>query len=250
MHYVDPTHRIDSIVASEQAQALDAVEAFPRHGAYTENAKLDERSFARPAPKRGHWAIKRGLDLLLAVLLLAVLLPVIALMAVLIKLDSPGPVFFRQRRIGRRGQQFGMLKFRTMVDGADDRKEELRHLNQAADGLFKIHEDPRITRVGRWLRKTSLDELPQLFQVLSGEMSIVGPRPLVPEEDAQIHGPFRCRTEVRPGMTGPWQVAGSSQVPIDEMMELDRDYVENWTAWRDVSLIVQTIPHVVMRRGH
>jgi lipopolysaccharide/colanic/teichoic acid biosynthesis glycosyltransferase len=142
-----------------------------------------------------------------------------------------------------------MVKFRTMADGADDRKDELRHLNEAADGLFKIHADPRITRVGRWLRKTSLDELPQLFHVLSGEMSVVGPRPLVPEEDARIQGPFRCRTEVRPGMTGPWQVAGASQVPIGEMMELDREYVENWTAWRDVSLIVRTIPHVVMRRG-
>jgi lipopolysaccharide/colanic/teichoic acid biosynthesis glycosyltransferase len=213
------------------------------------DTKLGERSIARPAPKRGHSAIKRGLDLMLSLLSLVVLLPVIALIAVLIKLDTPGPVFFRQRRIGRRGHDFGMLKFRTMVDGADDRKDELRHLNEAADGLFKIHEDPRITRVGRWLRKTSLDELPQLFQVINGEMSIVGPRPLVPEEDAQIHGQYRCRTEVRPGMTGPWQVAGSSQVPIDEMMELDREYVENWTAWRDLSLIMQTIPHVVMRRG-
>jgi lipopolysaccharide/colanic/teichoic acid biosynthesis glycosyltransferase len=241
-------HHPDSIVVPK-AQPVDAAEAFPRHRAYAIDTKLGERSIARPAPKRGHSAIKRGLDLMLSLLSLVVLLPVIALIAVLIKLDTPGPVFFRQRRIGRRGHDFGMLKFRTMVDGADDRKDELRHLNEAANGLFKIHEDPRITRVGRWLRKTSLDELPQLFQVINGEMSIVGPRPLVPEEDAQIHGPYRCRTEVRPGMTGPWQVAGSSQVPIDEMMELDREYVENWTAWRDVSLIMQTIPHVVMRRG-
>jgi lipopolysaccharide/colanic/teichoic acid biosynthesis glycosyltransferase len=242
-------HHPDSIVVSEQAQSVDAAEAFPRHRAYVKDAKLGERSLARPAPKRGHSAIKRGLDLLLSLLALVVLLPVIALIALVIKLDTPGPVLFRQRRIGRHGEDFGMLKFRTMVEDADERKHEYVHLNQAADGLFKIDEDPRITRVGRWLRATSLDELPQLFQVLSGKMSIVGPRPLIPEEDVQIHGSGRCRTEVRPGMTGPWQVAGSSQVPISEMIELDREYVENWSPWRDVSLIVQTIPHVVMRRG-
>jgi lipopolysaccharide/colanic/teichoic acid biosynthesis glycosyltransferase len=243
-------HQVDPFVATDQAQAVDAAEAFPRHGAYIEDPELVERGLARPGPNSGaHRATKRGLDLMLAVLALVVLLPVIALVALLIKLDTPGPVFFRQRRIGRRGHEFGMIKFRTMVDGADDRKGEVRHLNQAADGLFKIHADPRTTRVGSWLRKTSLDELPQLLQVLTGEMSIVGPRPLIPEEDVQIQGPYRCRTQVRPGMTGPWQVAGSSRVPIDEMMELDRDYVENWTVWRDVSLIMQTIPHVVMRRG-
>jgi lipopolysaccharide/colanic/teichoic acid biosynthesis glycosyltransferase len=242
-------HHVDQSVAPEQAQAVDAAEAFPRHRAYTEDARVADRRLARPAAERRDEAIKRGLDLVFASLALVVLLPVIVLVAVLIKFDSPGPVFFRQQRIGRRCHRFGMLKFRTMVDGADDRKHEVRHLNQAADGLFKIHSDPRTTRVGSWLRKTSLDELPQLLQVLTGEMSIVGPRPLIPEEDVQIQGPYRCRTQVRPGMTGPWQVAGSSQVPIDEMMELDRDYVENWTAWRDVSLIVRTIPHVVMRRG-
>jgi lipopolysaccharide/colanic/teichoic acid biosynthesis glycosyltransferase len=241
-------HSPDTAI-TDQAQTLETAEAFPRHRVYTEEA-FAEATFTRAEPRRGHWAIKRAIDLALAIPVLLVLAPVIAVIALAIKIDSPGPVFFRQRRIGRGGHYFGMLKFRTMVEDADERKHEYQHLNQAADGLFKIHQDPRITRVGSWLRKTSLDELPQLFQVLNGQMSVVGPRPLIPEEDAQIHGAFRCRTEVRPGMTGPWQVAGASQVPISEMMELDRDYVENWSAWRDVSLIARTIPHVVLGRGH
>jgi len=243
-------HHPDLISTEQPPIAADATsEPFPRHSAYLEDPALAEQSLARRVTTRSHGAAKRALDLFLSALVLIVLSPLIALIAIAIKLDSPGPILFRQRRIGRRGEFFGMLKFRTMVDGADARKEELRHLNEAANGLFKISADPRITRVGRILRKTSLDELPQLFQVVSGDMSIVGPRPLVPEEDALIHGPYRCRTEVRPGLTGPWQVAGSSRVPIEEMMKLDREYVENWSAWRDVSLIVQTIPHVVMRRG-
>jgi lipopolysaccharide/colanic/teichoic acid biosynthesis glycosyltransferase len=237
----------ETIVKSEQAQTVEVAEQLGHVGRYPDGLAA-ERSLSR-GQSRASAAIKRGLDIALSITALVVLAPAIAVISLMIKLDSPGPLLFRQKRIGRYGNPFGMLKFRTMVDGADDRKGEVRHLNQAADGLFKIHADPRTTRVGSWLRKTSLDELPQLLQVLTGEMSIVGPRPLIPEEDVQIQGPYRCRTQVRPGMTGPWQVAGSSRVPIDEMMELDRDYVENWTAWRDVSLIMRTIPHVVMRRG-
>jgi lipopolysaccharide/colanic/teichoic acid biosynthesis glycosyltransferase len=239
-------HR-ETIVKSEQAQTVQVAEQLGHVGRYPDGLAA-ERSLSR-GQSRASAAIKRGLDIAFSITAVVVLAPAIAVIALIIKLDSPGPLLFKQKRIGRYGEPFRMVKFRTMADGADDRKDELRHLNEAADGLFKIHADPRITRVGRWLRKTSLDELPQLFHVLSGEMSVVGPRPLVPEEDARIQGPFRCRTEIRPGMTGPWQVAGASQVPIGEMMELDREYVENWTAWRDVSLIVRTIPHVVMRRG-
>lgn len=194
-------------------------------------------------------AIKRMFDLLFASVAILVLAPFMVAVALAIKIDSPGPVFFRQRRVGRWGSEFEMLKFRTMVDGADDHKHRLRHLNEAAEGLFKITRDPRVTRTGRPLRSTSLDELPQLFQVLRGEMSLVGPRPLVTDEDAKIAGPYRRRVEMRPGLTGPWQVAGASRVPISEMAVLDRDYVESWSLWGDLKLILRTVPHVVLRRG-
>jgi lipopolysaccharide/colanic/teichoic acid biosynthesis glycosyltransferase len=158
-------------------------------------------------------------------------------------------VLFRQLRIGRDGRAFSMLKFRTMVDGADEQKAALRHLNVAADGLFKIDGDPRVTQVGRWLRATSLDELPQLVHVLTGKMSLVGPRPLVPEEDARIMGSQRRRLRMRPGMTGIWQVNGASAIPIREMVKLDAGYVDNWSLWVDAKVLAVTAAHVVMRKS-
>ncbi len=194
-------------------------------------------------------AAKRIIDVVGALLLIAILLPFFAVTAILIKLDSPGPVLFRQRRIGRGDRPFGMLKFRTMVDGADEQKAFLRHLNEAADGLFKIDGDPRVTRVGRWLRITSLDELPQLIHVIIGKMSLVGPRPLVPEEDALITGANRRRLDMRPGMTGVWQVNGASSIPIHQMVVLDRGYLEEWSLWLDARILLQTASHVMLRRG-
>jgi lipopolysaccharide/colanic/teichoic acid biosynthesis glycosyltransferase len=194
--------------------------------------------------------LKRSMDFVGSLLLIGLLTPVWAVIAILIKADSRGPILFRQRRIGRNGQPFGMLKFRTMVDGADAHKPSLLHLNQAADGLFKIHDDPRVTRIGRWLRATSLDELPQLLNVVSGKMSLVGPRPLVPDEDAQIEGEHRRRLAMRPGMTGVWQVNGASSIPIHEMVHLDHSYLEEWSPWLDLKLLVRTASHVVQRRGH
>jgi lipopolysaccharide/colanic/teichoic acid biosynthesis glycosyltransferase len=141
-----------------------------------------------------------------------------------------------------------MLKFRTMVPGADEQKDELHHLNQAS-GLFKIHDDPRITRVGRLLRRASLDELPQLINVLRGEMSLVGPRPLVAEEDERIEGWHRRRLHLTPGMTGHWQVLGSSRIPLDEMVRIDYLYVTNWTLWLDIKILLRTIPYVLTQRG-
>ena len=211
--------------------------------------RVQEVALVREGGRIAAHATKRVLDVAFAVLALILLSPFLTVIAIAIKLDTRGPVLFRQPRIGRRGEQFGMFKYRTMVDGADEEKENLRHLNGAAEGLFKIHGDPRVTRVGTLLRSTSLDELPQLLNVLNGEMSIVGPRPLIAEEDALIRGQYRVRSEMRPGMTGPWQVAGASKVPIDEMARLDHDYVESWSAWGDMKLIVRTVPHVVMRRG-
>ena len=142
-----------------------------------------------------------------------------------------------------------MLKFRTMVDGADEQKAQLWHLNEAAEGLFKINGDPRVTRVGGWLRGTSLDELPQLIHVVTGKMSLVGPRPLVPDEDARILGANRRRLQMRPGMTGVWQVNGASSIPIHEMVKLDAGYVDNWSLWLDTKLLAVTAAHVVMRKS-
>jgi lipopolysaccharide/colanic/teichoic acid biosynthesis glycosyltransferase len=194
-------------------------------------------------------ATKRVFDLIGAILLLVILTPAWLVMALAIKFDSPGPVLFRQRRIGQDGGSFWMVKFRTMIEGADEQKSSLRHLNEAADGLFKINGDPRVTKVGAWLRATSLDELPQLLNVVTGKMSLVGPRPLVPEEDATIVGQGRRRLSMRPGMTGVWQVGGASTVPIREMVVLDRDYLDEWSFWLDVKILVKTARLVALRQG-
>lgn len=193
--------------------------------------------------------LKRSLDLAVSTLALAVLSPLLALIALAVKLDSPGPVLFRQKRSGLRGEQFDMFKFRSMVQDADAAKDRLRARNEAGDGLFKITEDPRITRTGKLLRRTSLDELPQLLNVLNGTMSLVGPRPLVPDEDALIFGWRRRRHSLKPGMTGMWQVCGSSRIPLAEMVKIDYMYGANWSLWLDVKILLRTIPYVLARRG-
>jgi lipopolysaccharide/colanic/teichoic acid biosynthesis glycosyltransferase len=190
---------------------------------------------------------KRGFDLVLASIAMLLAAPLLSLIALLIKLDSPGPTLFRQTRVGRRGAPFQMLKFRTMVEDAESRKGQLLELNER-DGMFKIREDPRVTAIGRWLRQTNLDELPQLINVLRGEMSLVGPRPLVPEEDARIRGWRRRRLDVPPGMTGCWQV-GTPRVSLDEMIVIDHLYTANWSLWGDVKCILGTVPSVILRRG-
>ena len=150
--------------------------------------------------------------------------------------------------MGRGSEPFRIFKFRTMVDGAERLKEELRELNEA-DGLFKMHDDPRITRVGHVLRRMSLDELPQLFNVLLGQMSLVGPRPLVADEDGRILGVRRGRLRLTPGMTGQWQIAGSSRIPLEDMVKLDHLYVSNWTLWNDIKILLRTVPYVFAQRG-
>jgi exopolysaccharide biosynthesis polyprenyl glycosylphosphotransferase len=198
---------------------------------------------------RSSATVKRAFDLCGAALGLLAISPLMIGVALAIKLDSRGPVFFRQLRVGRHGRRFYMLKFRTMVPEADVLKESLRHRNEALEGLFKIAADPRVTRVGRFLRRTALDELPQLFNVVAGEMSLVGPRPLVIEEDQKIEGWHRRRLELMPGMTGPWQILGPSRVPLKEMVTLDYLYVANWSLWTDIKILLRTVPHVLGRRG-
>ena len=191
--------------------------------------------------------VKRTFDLVGAGLTLLLFAPVMAVIAAAIRIESRGPVFFRQTRVGRDGRRFEIFKFRSMVLGADQLKDELVHLNEA-EGLFKIAEDPRITRVGRLIRRTSLDELPQLFNVMRGEMSLVGPRPLVVDEDVQVQGLDRSRLHLTPGMTGPWQVLGC-RVPMQEMVGIDYLYVANWSLWQDLKILLRTVRHVA-RQGN
>jgi lipopolysaccharide/colanic/teichoic acid biosynthesis glycosyltransferase len=197
---------------------------------------------------RSSTMLKRGFDALGATLGLIVLSPLLAALGLVVRLDSPGSVIYRQTRIGRDGEPFTMWKFRTMIDGADRLKPSLRAMNEA-DGLFKIADDPRVTRAGRWLRRYSLDELPQLVNVVRGEMSLVGPRPLVRDDDAQITGLDRRRLYLTPGMTGRWQILGSARVPLPEMIKLDYLYVTGWSLWSDVKILLRTVPYVLARRG-
>jgi exopolysaccharide biosynthesis polyprenyl glycosylphosphotransferase len=198
---------------------------------------------------RADMRLKRAMDVIASSLLLVVAAPVIAAAAVAIKLDSRGPVFFRQDRIGRDGRRFRMWKLRTMVDGAEARQAELMPLNEAVGGLFKMADDPRVTRVGRLLRRTALDEIPQLINVLRGEMSLVGPRPLVPAEDQRIVGWHRRRLQLVPGMTGMWQVLGSARIPLSDMVALDYLYIVNWSVWNDVQILLRTISFALRGRG-
>jgi len=207
---------------------------------------LGLRGFTRT---RSSLACKRAIDFAVASLGLVVLSPLLLAIAAAIKLTSRGPVLFAQRRIGRGNRPFTMYKFRTMVHGADELKSQLAHLNEAAHPMFKIADDPRVTRVGRILRRFSLDELPQLWNVLRGEMSLVGPRPLVPSEDDQVIGYHRERLELTPGLTGPWQVLGRTAIPFQEMVKLDYLYVAEWSLWNDIKLLIRTAPVVFRADG-
>ncbi len=193
---------------------------------------------------------KRFMDLVLVLLIILPLLPVIGLIALAIKLDSPGPVFFVQERVGLHKRRFRMLKFRTMVAGADRLQSELEHLNEAKGPIFKIANDPRITRVGRFLRRSSLDELPQIFHVLTGEMSLVGPRPMsLRDVDLFDQGIQRKRFSVKPGLTCLWQISGRSDLPFSRWLELDLDYIEHWSLGLDLKILFKTIPAVLSGKG-
>jgi len=196
--------------------------------------------------------LKRVFDVIVAGASLLVLMPFFAYVAVRIKLDSPGPVLFRQRRAGRDGRTFEMLKFRTMVEGADSMRSELRRRSIAdngREGMLKIRDDPRITRFGARLRRWSLDELPQLWNVVRADMSLIGPRPLPLDEAQLAEDRFPTRLSVRPGITGPWQVNGRSDIPFEDMVKLDYTYVTAWTMREDLRLLLRTVGSVLNHRG-
>lgn len=211
------------------------------------DANLIVRPRIRPV-RVNYQRAKRILDVTLCILLMPLVLPVMALCAVFIWLENPGSILFKQSRPGRGGTLFEMLKFRTMVTNAQQLERELAHLNELTWPDFKISNDPRVTRVGQFLRKTSLDELPQLFNVLRGEMSLVGPRPTC----FGVKDYALCQTErleVLPGITGLWQVSGRSDLDLDDKLRLDVEYIEQQSLWSDIKILFCTVPVVLSRRG-
>jgi exopolysaccharide biosynthesis polyprenyl glycosylphosphotransferase len=193
--------------------------------------------------------LKRVIDAGFSALGLIILSPILVLVAAAIKLDSPGPILFRQVRVGKNGRHFVLHKFRSMRVGAEEEQEKLADLNEATGPLFKIRDDPRLTRVGKFIRRTSLDELPQLYNVLRGEMSLVGPRPPLPKEVEQYQEWHKKRLEIAPGLTGLWQVSGRSELTFDEMVLLDIYYIENWSPILDTTITLRTIPRVLFGDG-
>jgi exopolysaccharide biosynthesis polyprenyl glycosylphosphotransferase len=193
---------------------------------------------------------KRIIDLTVSTTLLVICAPLFALVAIAIKLDSPGAVFFIQERVGFSKRRFRMMKFRTMTIDAESRMEEIEHLNEKSGPIFKIKNDPRITRVGKWLRKTSIDELPQLINVLVGDMSVVGPRPLSVRDALRMEEAWQKRRfSVKPGLTCLWQVSGRSNLSFEQWMQLDLDYIDHWSLKLDASILLRTIPAIVLARG-
>jgi lipopolysaccharide/colanic/teichoic acid biosynthesis glycosyltransferase len=232
------------------------------------SACFDRVAIARgekPWPSSVHWRtawltegpdvwVKRAVDVTRALVGLVLLSPVLLAIALFIRLDSPGPVLFHQARRGHRGRPFRVLKFRTMVADADSRLADLETCNESAGGvLFKLRNDPRVTRLGRFLRRSSLDELPQLINVLKGEMSLVGPRPLQLRDGERLRDVdprgYAGRLQVLPGLTGPWQVGGRSDLDYDQMVRLDVDYVSNRSLGRDLGILSKTVLVVLLRRG-
>lgn len=193
--------------------------------------------------------VKRSIDVSLSALALLLGAPLMALVALMIKMESPGPVLFKQERVGKNGHRFTLYKFRSMMEGAEHQKEALQALNEADGPLFKIKDDPRMTRVGKLLRRLSLDELPQFYNILRGEMSLIGPRPPLPAEVEQYQEWHKRRLDISPGLTGLWQVSGRSELTFDEMALLDIYYIENWSLGLDTKILWRTIPRVLFGNG-
>ncbi|MGE0199772.1 MAG: sugar transferase [Candidatus Melainabacteria bacterium] len=192
---------------------------------------------------------KRSLDILLTVLGLIAISPLLLTIALLIGITSPGPIIYKSKRIGKNYKPFYMYKFRTMATNADDLREQLRQQANLQGELFKIDNDPRITWIGKYLRATSLDELPQLLNVILGDMSLVGPRPLPPDESDYFMPPFTNRFNVLPGITGLWQVSGRSNLSFKQLSQLELSYVLDWSLWNDLKILLNTVPVVLLRRG-
>ncbi len=200
----------------------------------------DDDKFMRVKPSKLYLYLKRIMDVVGSLIGIIILAPLYLLVAILIKLDSKGPIIFSQERVGLNGEKFKMYKFRSMVVNAEELKEKLKKRNERKGPMFKIKEDPRVTKIGRFIRRTSIDELPQLINVLKGEMSLVGPRPSLPKEVMQFESWMLERLDVKPGLTCYWQVQGRDDIPFEEWMELDIKYVRERNIWIDIKLIFKT----------
>jgi exopolysaccharide biosynthesis polyprenyl glycosylphosphotransferase len=247
--------RLEDLFLSLQEQGIRtrfAMDLFPHTLARVEMEELDGMpllSFATTPTSQLQLMAKRALDVALAALLLFLALPIVTMIALAIKISSRGDVLFRQTRCGLNGRFFTLYKFRTMVEDAEDRRRELMHLNEMNGPVFKLKSDPRVTLLGRFLRRFSLDELPQLWNVLRGDMSLVGPRPPIPEEVAQYQRWQRRRLAMKPGLTCLWQISGRNDVDFDRWMQLDLEYIDSWTPMLDVKILLKTIPVVLTGRG-
>jgi exopolysaccharide biosynthesis polyprenyl glycosylphosphotransferase len=229
--------------------APDATELLVQRGEYVPGEGTPLFELRPPVLTGWDWAVKRTFDVVVSALVLVLGLPIWTVLALAVKLTSRGPVLYVDRRIGVGEREFGMLKFRTMVADAPARQAELERSNEAGGALFKIRDDPRVTRVGRVLRRFSLDEIPQILNVLRGEMSLVGPRPLPLRDHRLLEDWHRRRYAVLPGMTGLWQISGRSGLSFDDLVRLDFTYLENWSIWLDITIIARTLPAVAAGRG-
>jgi exopolysaccharide biosynthesis polyprenyl glycosylphosphotransferase len=247
--------RLEDLFLSLQEQGIRtrfAVNLFPHTQARVELEELDGiplLSFATTPTSQLPLMTKRLLDIALSSLLLLLILPVVGAIALLIKITSHGDVLFRQTRCGLNGRIFTLYKFRTMVENAEQRRRELEHLNEMQGPVFKLRSDPRVTALGRLLRRFSLDELPQLWNVVRGDMSLVGPRPPIPEEVARYQRWQRRRLSMKPGLTCLWQVSGRNQIDFDQWMQLDLEYIDSWSPLLDLKILLRTIPAVLSGRG-
>jgi exopolysaccharide biosynthesis polyprenyl glycosylphosphotransferase len=264
------TRRVDELIVADadvdEPRLLDLVEQAHRRGVKVRLAPSTTHLLAQRAeyvPGQGiplfelrpptfvgvDWVVKRSFDLVVAGAVAVLGLPLWLLIGLAIKLDSRGPILYRDRRIGLNEREFAMLKFRTMRADAPTQQADVEVLNEATGALFKVRDDPRVTRVGRFLRRFSIDEIPQVLNVLRGEMSLVGPRPLPLRDYARLEPWHRKRYLVLPGMTGLWQISGRSALTFDDLVRLDFYYLENWSIWMDITVLAKTIPAVLAARG-
>jgi exopolysaccharide biosynthesis polyprenyl glycosylphosphotransferase len=236
--------------AKRRQEALIKRYGNPRALGARQRLRMFAKRAAWVAVVRGSYLLKRLFDLAASAVLMVVLLPVFVGVALAIRLESPGPILFKQTRVGRWGKLFTMWKYRSMFEDAEARKAALMAENEMAGGVtFKMKDDPRVTKVGRIIRKTSIDELPQLWNVFIGDMSLVGPRPPVPAEVDQYSLSDRRRLEVIPGITCIWQISGRSEIPFDQQVELDAQYIESQSFWTDFKILLKTVPALLFGTG-
>jgi exopolysaccharide biosynthesis polyprenyl glycosylphosphotransferase len=241
---------LDRMAESELREALLRRYGRIRPDDFWQQLRFHSKQLVWKAVVSSAYVFKRLLDIVAATLLLILLTPLFLTIMFLIRMESPGPIFFKQTRVGRWGQLFTMWKFRSMYIDAEARKAALLTQNESDGGvIFKMKHDPRITRVGRFIRKASIDELPQLWNVLVGDMSLVGPRPALPSEVNQYSLADRRRLEVIPGITCIWQVSGRSDIPFPEQVKLDVQYIESSSFWQDIIILLKTVPAVLLGRG-